>query len=94
MAVWPAEWPGQTRPFHILDMRSLSLWLERRLRNAVKAEGYGWARAAIRVLPKEPESKPSRGKDDLFGNDVGSVVALRNARREYVFEHNGIICER
>jgi hypothetical protein len=33
-----------------------------------------------------------RGKDDLFDNDVGSAVALRNVRREYVFEHNGIIC--
>src|SRR5262249_38293216 len=65
-----------------------------RLPSAVKAEGYGLAKAAIRVLPVELESKHLRRKNDLFGNDVGSAVALRNARREYVFEHNGIICER
>ena len=82
-----------SRPF-LFFLRSPSRWLERRLRNAVKADAYGFASAAIRVLPNEGELKLGRGKDDLFGNDVGSIVALRNARRDYVSELNGRICER
>src|SRR5262249_12411078 len=60
---------------------------------AVKFEIDASAIAAIRVLPIEHELEPLRVEDDLFGNDVASAVALRNARRQCGVEHKCIICK-